>query len=422
MRVNRIPPFFSALALALPVLAAPGDEFRGRLDPEVQPGTRSLSPVAPAASELVAALPAPPPAGAKVWALPRAFSIKGNEFRLVIVATPDGAKTLWLDRNRDGRFGADEAFPLGEPEKDVAIDLPWNNGIYRVFPLRLSYGVKALPRRGPAGEASAPAPGAPDPAHVASVVHNFNIVFSGSVGIDGRALKLTFAPKPADTAIDPPNQRVSADADFNGRFEAEKGEAVNGSGRVPIFRVGERYLAVSRADVATGELVMQERTAADYTRFDALPGQLMPDFAFVDFNGRTRRLADFRGKVVLLDFWGTWCGPCIEEMKHLDPLYEKFAPRGFEVIGMNMERTAGRLSDAEYTEVDRKASAFIAKAGHKWIQATQRSIERFAQEVIQVNLYPTCILVGPDGRVLSREARGEKLAELLEKHLPRKSG
>lgn len=230
-----------------------------------------------------------------------------------------------------------------------------------------------------------------------------------------------FSPKPADTAIDPPNQRVSADADFNGRFDAEKGEAVNGSGRTPIFRVGERYLAVSGADMATGEVLLQERTAADYTRFDALPGQLMPDFTFVDFQGRSRRLSDFRGKVVLLDFWGTWCGPCIEEMKHLDPLYERYAPRGFEVIGMNMERTGGRLTDAEYAEVDRKASSFIAKAGHKWIQATQRSIERFAQDVIQVNLYPTCILIGPDGRVLSRDARGEKLAELLGTRLPEKS-
>lgn len=357
-----------------------------------------------------------------MWAFARPFSIKGKEFLLAIVAAPDGAKTLWLDRNRDGRFGADESFPIGEPEKDVAIDLPWDNGIYRAFPLRLSYGVKALPRRSSSGEGPAPTPAAPDATHVASIVHNFNIVFSGSVAIDGRSLKLMFAPKPADSAIDPPNQRVSADADFNGRFEAEKGEAVNGSGRVPIFRVGERYLAVIRADVATGELVLQERTAADYTRFDALPGQLMPDFTFVDFKGQTRRLADFRGKVVLLDFWGTWCGPCIEEMKHLDPLYERHAPRGFEVIGMNMERTAGRLTDAEYTEVDRKASAFIAKAGHQWLQATQRSIERFAQEIIQVNVYPTCILIGPDGRVLSREARGARLAELLEKHLPGKSG
>ena len=89
---------------------------------------------------------------------------------------------------------------------------------------------------------------------------------------------------------------------------------------------------------------------------------------------------------------------------------------------MNMERTAGRLTDEEYAEVDRKASASISKAGHQWLQATQRSIERFAQEIIQVNVYPTCILIGPDGRVLSRDARGNKLAELLGKHLPGKSG
>jgi thiol-disulfide isomerase/thioredoxin len=421
MRMNRILPVLPPLVLALSALAAPGDEFRGRLDPEVQPGTRSLSPVVPASPEVVALLASPPATGSKVWAFSRPLSIKGKEFRFAIVAAPDGVKTLWLDRNRDGRFAADESFPLGEPEKDVAIDLPWDNGIYRVFPLRLSYGVKAFPRRTGGVEAPAPAPVAPDPTYVASVVHNFNIVFSGSAAIDGRTLKLMFSPKPADTAIDPPNQRVSADADFNGRFDAEKGEAVNGSGRTPIFRVGERYLAVSGADMATGEVLLQERTAADYTRFDALPGQLMPDFTFVDFQGRSRRLSDFRGKVVLLDFWGTWCGPCIEEMKHLDPLYERYAPRGFEVIGMNMERTGGRLTDAEYAEVDRKASSFIAKAGHKWIQATQRSIERFAQDVIQVNLYPTCILIGPDGRVLSRDARGEKLAELLGTRLPEKS-
>jgi|LauGreDrversion4_2_1035121.scaffolds.fasta_scaffold07650_3 thiol-disulfide isomerase/thioredoxin len=421
MRMNRILPVLPPLVLALSALAAPGDEFRGRLDPEVQPGTRSLSPVVPASPEVVALLASPPATGSRVWAFSRPLSIKGKEFRFAIVAAPDGVKTLWLDRNRDGRFAADESFPLGEPEKDVAIDLPWDNGIYRVFPLRLSYGVKAFPRRTGGVEAPAPAPVAPDPTYVASVVHNFNIVFSGSAAIDGRTLKLMFSPKPADTAIDPPNQRVSADADFNGRFDAEKGEAVNGSGRTPIFRVGERYLAVSGADMATGEVLLQERTAADYTRFDALPGQLMPDFTFVDFQGRSRRLSDFRGKVVLLDFWGTWCGPCIEEMKHLDPLYERYAPRGFEVIGMNMERTGGRLTDAEYAEVDRKASSFIAKAGHKWIQATQRSIERFAQDVIQVNLYPTCILIGPDGRVLSRDARGEKLAELLGTRLPEKS-
>ena len=404
--------------LTLAVLSLPtafGAEFRGKLDPEVQRGTRVVTPVDAASPELVAALPAPPTSGAKVWAPRRVIEIKGRRLPVVVVAGAAGGKVLWADRDADGRFGADESFPLPAPGTDVALTFPWNNGIYRDFPIAFQYSDKPFGRATSAAETPA---AEPDATRVSSLVYNFNVIFSGSVEVDGRPLRLMFAPKPADTLIDPPNQRVSVDADFNGRFEAEKGEAVNGSGRNPVFRVGSRHLAVRTADVRTGELVLEERPASDFTRFDALPGQLMPDFAFVDFEGRQRRLADFRGKLVLLDFWGTWCGPCIEEMKHLDPLYAKYAPRGFEVIGMNMERTAGRLTAEEYAEVNRKASAFIERAGHRWLQATQQSIERFAQDVIQVNLYPTCILIGPDGRVISREARGAVLAELLERHLP----
>ncbi len=102
----------------------------------------------------------------------------------------------------------------------------------------------------------------------------------------------------------------------------------------------------------------------------------------------------------------------------MDPLYEKYAARGFEIIGMNMERTSGKLTPEGYAEVNQKAAAYIQKAGHKWIQATQQSIERFAQETINVNVYPTCILIDRDGKVLSREARGQTLASLLAKHLP----
>jgi thiol-disulfide isomerase/thioredoxin len=170
--------------------------------------------------------------------------------------------------------------------------------------------------------------------------------------------------------------------------------------------------------MATGAIVLEERPATDYTRFDALPGQEMPDFAFVDLDGGKHKLSDYRGKIVLLDFWGTWCGPCIAEMKELDPLYEKYRARGFEVIGMNMEKTSGRLNAAEYAADLTKVRTFIAKAGHKWVQAAQESIERVAIDVIHVNSYPTCILIGPDGRVLSREARGKTLADLLAKHLP----
>lgn len=143
----------------------------------------------------------------------------------------------------------------------------------------------------------------------------------------------------------------------------------------------------------------------------------MPDFAFVDLEGGRRKLSDYRGKYVLLDFWGTWCGPCIAEMRHLDPLYAKYQPKGFEVIGMIMEDqwpAHGGAVRRGYPEGEGLHRQGRAQMG----QATQESIERVALDVIHVNSYPTCILLGPDGRVISREARGTVLEELLAKHLP----
>ena len=65
--------------------------------------------------------------------------------------------------------------------------------------------------------------------------------------------------------------------------------------------------------------------------------QAAPEFSLKDADGKTVRLSDYKGKVVLLDFWATWCGPCKIEIPWLKEFQRKFRDRGFEIIGVSMD-------------------------------------------------------------------------------------
>jgi cytochrome c biogenesis protein CcmG, thiol:disulfide interchange protein DsbE len=69
-------------------------------------------------------------------------------------------------------------------------------------------------------------------------------------------------------------------------------------------------------------------------------GNVAPDFAVTDIDGRKLNLSDFRGKVVLLDFWATWCTPCRAEIPHFVEMQSKYGPQGFQVIGISMDDDA----------------------------------------------------------------------------------
>ena len=148
-------------------------------------------------------------------------------------------------------------------------------------------------------------------------------------------------------------------------------------------------------------------------------GATVVDFEFTDFNGKPRRLSEFRGKVVLLDFWASWCSPCLADIPQLKAVYEKYQPRGFEIVGMDSETLGQKEIDAEFAkEAQMKAREIVATRGVHWTQSTAQTSVPVAAGTFAVENLPAKILIDRSGKVIARLKSVSELDELLPKLLP----
>lgn len=133
-------------------------------------------------------------------------------------------------------------------------------------------------------------------------------------------------------------------------------------------------------------------------------GNPAPDFTFVDIDGNERRLSDYRGKVVMLDFWGIWCGPCHGEIPHLIEAWGRFHERGFEIVGV------------DYRDALDELRPFLEEKGMAWTQTREEGEDRPVHDLYRVWAWPTHYLIDEDGEILAFNVRGEALVETLEEH------
>ena len=117
----------------------------------------------------------------------------------------------------------------------------------------------------------------------------------------------------------------------------------------------------------------------------------LPDISFSDGDGRSVKLSSFRGKVVLLNIWATWCPPCRAEMPTLDRLQAKLGGSGFEVVALSIDKGGSFVVRTFYDEIGIKAlQIYIDQSGE-------------ASFALGVNGIPATLLIDRTGRELGRK-------------------
>ena len=403
---------FILALLSLPTLAAPnpGDDYSGGLDGELVPHTQDVDQVIfhPLRDLSKVKLATPLPEGASVTAGRLYDPLKDKSSLLaLLVEVEDEAPTLYADLDGDGILADSEKSELirGEDNnpyiRETTLELPIKNSLFKTYPIFIQYYKDVRWDEMNEGD---------------RLVLQSKIAFAkGKVDIQGKPTVVEYQFNAASRKISASNGWLGVDSDGDGQIDLDhfSPEAAEAHEETVVFRVGTHYVSTKKVDLEKNQILMREHSASDYKRVELTIGAELPDFTFTDFDGKKRKLSEFRGKYVLLDFWAMWCGPCRRELPYQRAAYSRFQARDFEILGMNNDDDPEMIKQT------------LKKNGLNWPQATMDSIKTI-QIRYRIHSFPTTLLLGPDGKIVSLgqtrkkqpDLRGNALLKSLDAILP----
>lgn len=131
-------------------------------------------------------------------------------------------------------------------------------------------------------------------------------------------------------------------------------------------------------------------------------GKRLPDFSMADTAQRKRSLSAFRGKYVLLDFWASWCGPCLDELPELKKIDSLYHSKGLEIVGISLDTDKRLWKEA------------IKENNMKWTNLSDlKGSNNKAGQLLRVNAIPARFLIDPNGNLLTINSPLSEVEELL---------
>jgi thiol-disulfide isomerase/thioredoxin len=183
----------------------------------------------------------------------------------------------------------------------------------------------------------------------------------------------------------------SGDTALAGEAYTTFGEILKKSDNRQVAHAAERLIGAGRRMGLVGHPLELKGTTLDGHPFD---------------------IKDLKGKVVLVDFWATWCGPCRREFPNIEKNYTEYKDKGFEVVGVSLDQDREALEE------------YVKEEKVPWITLHEKDKDgdHPAADYYGIIGIPSMMLVGKDGNVVTLSARGEQLGQELEKLLGEGSG
>lgn len=190
-------------------------------------------------------------------------------------------------------------------------------------------------------------------------------------------------------------------------WESENQETIprgEGARENELVRLGDYYYRVTGTTLDGSEATLTRDGHVAATGGSQV-GLKAPLFSARTITGEDFDLNSFKGKYVLLDFWGSWCGPCQEEMPKLRALHEKYKAHNFALIGIANDKIEPLVS-------------YIKENGITWPQILQDS-DHHILRLFNIQHYPSTFLIDPEGEIVAKDANADELGSTLRRALSR---